>query len=89
MNSTHISDRQELDLAIPNLDSARAETAAKMSLKGHPGIHAVRIIERGMWIEYDAAITTPENICGALRHDGFRAGLFQDSGTGRTGVTSV
>ncbi|HEY5792802.1 MAG TPA: hypothetical protein VIS74_05850 [Chthoniobacterales bacterium] len=80
---------EELDLAIPNLESHHDEIRAGEILKGIPGINAVRFIERGAWISYQATQITRQQICDLLHRSGFRASTFQDSKSGQTGVSSV
>ncbi len=36
------------------MDSPEAEQAVGKILKGLPGVHGVRLIERGAWLRYDA-----------------------------------
>lgn len=89
LSSDRFPTRAELDLAIANMDSAEAEESVRAALKILPGIRAVRLIERGAWMEYDSAAISVIEICTALHRAGFRAGLFQDSKSGRTGKSTV
>lgn len=86
MNPTALD---ELDLAIPNLESLADEIRAGEILKGIYGIESVRFIERGAWISYRSADITHEQICDILHRAGFRASTFQDSKSGQTGQSSV
>lgn len=79
---------EELDLMIPDMDSAETETSVQSVLQRLPAIQAVRIIQRGAWIRYNPLGISPDEICTAIRQSGFRASIFQDSKTGRTGVSS-
>lgn len=77
-----------LDLSIANMDTPTAESSVRQILNFLPGIHAARLIERGAWVEYSPSQISPEQICSALSHAGFRASQFQDSQSGRTGSAS-
>jgi copper chaperone CopZ len=79
---------EELDLAIPDMDSATAENAVKHSLEQLPGIISVRLMERGAFARYNPNVITQDEICIAVRQAGYRASIFQDSKTGRTGRSS-
>lgn len=79
----------ELDLAIANMDSPEAEQAVGKILKGLPGVHGVRLIERGAWLRYDAQAITKDQICEILHRASYRAGLFQDSKSGHLGHSTV
>ena len=79
---------EELDLAIPDMDSETAEMAVKASLERLPGMIAVRLIERGAFARYNPNVINMDQICLAVRQAGYRASIFQDSKTGRTGVSS-
>lgn len=83
------SRREELDLAIVNMDTPEAEKAVQALLQPLPGIHAVRLVARGAWLDYDAATISSAQICSVLQQAGYRAAMFQDSETGRTGSSSV
>jgi len=89
-NSTHshAAPAEELDLMVPDMDSAETETSVQSVLQKLPAIQAVRIIQRGVWIRYNPLGISPDEICTAIRQSGFRASIFQDSKTGRTGVSS-
>lgn len=79
---------EELDLMIPDMDAGRTEEQVKAVLEKLPGIRSVRLIERGALIRYNPNGIGPGEICTAIRRSGFRASTFQDSMTGRTGVSS-
>ena len=79
---------EELDLAIPDMDSEVAENAVKDSLEQLPGIISVRLLERGAFARYNPNVITQDQICLAVRQAGYRASIFQDSKTGRTGRSS-
>ncbi|HEX8295344.1 MAG TPA: hypothetical protein VF593_03530 [Chthoniobacteraceae bacterium] len=79
---------EELDLAIPDMSTEADEMQVKAILEKLPGIRAVRLIERGAWIEYNSVGITHEEIRTAIRQAGFRASTFQDSKTGKTGSSS-
>jgi hypothetical protein len=79
---------EELDLAIPDMDSETAELAVKASLEQLPGVIAVRLLERGAFAHYHPDVITKEQICFAVRQAGYRASVFQDSKSGKTGVSS-
>jgi hypothetical protein len=89
-NTTHSSSApaEELDLMVHDMDSAETETRVQGVLQKLPAIQAVRIIQRGVWIRYNPLGISPDEICTAIRQSGFRASIFQDSKTGRTGVSS-
>lgn len=78
----------ECDIAMPTLNSPDDEVRASQALRHLPGIEDVRIVIGGAWVAYRAETITPDAICEALRHAGFRASIFQDSATGRTGLSS-
>ena len=79
---------EELDLAIPNMDSTGAEAQVAAALKDVPGIAEVRLIERGAFIRYRAETISHKEICELVRCAGFRATTFQDSKSGETGISS-
>jgi hypothetical protein len=79
---------EELDLAIPDMDSPTAELAVKQSLEQLPGIVSVRLVERGAFARYKPDAITQDQICMAVRQAGYRASVFQDSKSGRTGLSS-
>ena len=85
---TQPSHPEELDLAIPDMDSPTAETAVKKSLEQLPGIVSVRLMERGAFVRYSPDAITQDQICMAVRQAGYRPSIFQDSKTGRTGISS-
>jgi copper chaperone CopZ len=79
---------EELDLAIPDMDTETGEFAVKESLEGLPGIVAVRLMERGAFTRYRPDIINKEQICAAVRQAGYRASVFQDSKSGKVGKSS-
>lgn len=85
---SHSAPAEELDLMVPDMDSAETEMSVQKVLQKLPAIQAVRIIERGVWIRYNPLGITPDEICTEIRRSGFRASIFQDSKSGRTGVSS-
>ena len=78
----------ELDLAIPNLNTEEDEERAGAVLKGMRGVVDVRMMQRGAFVRYHGQTVTHEAIIYALHHAGFRASVFQDSKTGKTGKSS-
>lgn len=84
---TELPHPEELDIAIPDMDSPTAENAVKQSLEQLPGIISVRLVERGAFARYKPNMITQDQICAAVRQAGYRASVFQDS-TGRTGLSS-
>lgn len=85
--STH-NHLEELDLAIPDMDSPTTENQVKVALEKMPGIKSVRLLERGAFIRYHAGSIDKDQICTLIRQAGFRASTFQDSKTGATGLSS-
>jgi hypothetical protein len=79
---------EELDLAIPDMDTETAEVAVQNALTKLPGIITVRLVERGAFARYNPNVITQDQICIAVRQAGYRASIFQDSKSGRTGVSS-
>ena len=79
---------EELDLAIPDMDSKQAELEVKASLEQLPGIIAVRLVERGAFARYNPNVINKDQICFAVRQAGYRASIFQDSKSGQTGISS-
>jgi hypothetical protein len=79
---------EELDLAIPDMDSAKAESDVKASLEQLPGMITARLIERGAFARYNPNVITKDQICIAVRQAGYRASIFQDSKSGKTGRSS-
>jgi copper chaperone CopZ len=79
---------EELDLAIPDMDSETAELAVKASLERLPGVITVRLLERGAFARYDPNVISKDQICLVVRQAGYRASVFQDSKSGKTGVSS-
>jgi hypothetical protein len=86
---SHGNHLEELDLAIPNMDTEDLEIRAGEILRGLPGVYHVQLIERGALVSYRGNAITLEEMLGALRREGFRASVFQDSKTGRTGKASI
>ena len=86
MNNT--SAIAELDLAIPDMDSNSAEAQVASVLKDVPGIVEARMMERGAFIRYRPEAISHDQICDLIRRAGFRASTFQDSQTGKTGLSS-
>lgn len=82
------SPTEELDLMIPDMDTEGAERQVKEVLERLPGIRFVRLVQRGALVRYNPVGIGPEEITTAIRQSGFRASTFQDSKTGRTGVSS-
>jgi hypothetical protein len=76
---------KELDLSVQNLDGDEQERRAAATLKNLPGIGAVRIVQRGVWLKYQPRSVTKEKILAALREQGFDARLFQDEASGAAG----
>ncbi|HEX8372545.1 MAG TPA: hypothetical protein VF585_07185 [Chthoniobacterales bacterium] len=91
MNSTNPSHNEfeELDLAVPNLNTPEDEANAGKILKKLRGVEGVRIIERGIWVSFRPDVIHHEAICDALQAGGYDAIVFQDSETGETGSTNV
>ena len=79
---------EELDLVIPDMDTANLESKVKATLEMLPGIHSVRLVERGAFIRYNPLGIDKDQICVAIRQAGFRASTYQDSKTGATGLSS-
>lgn len=79
---------EELDLAIPDMDSPTAENAVKASLEQLPGVISVRLMERGAFARYNPNVINKDQICVAVRQAGYRASIFQDSKSGQTGRSS-
>jgi hypothetical protein len=79
---------EELDLAIPDMDTQNAEMQVATLLKGLPGVQHVRLIERGAFVRYNPVGINHEQICITLQNAGYRASTFQDSQSGQTGRSS-
>lgn len=79
---------EELDLSIPDMDSPVTENAVKNALQNLPGVSFVRLIERGAFVRYQPNGISVDEICTSIRNAGFRASVFQDSKSGRTGLSS-
>ncbi len=80
--------QSELDLVIHNMESESEERAVETLLRGTPGIRTARIMKEGVWLRYESDTITKEEICQMLHKGGFRAGVFQDSLSGKTGKAS-
>lgn len=87
MKSEHIH-AEELDLAIPDMDTEAAEKTVMASLEQLPGVLSVRLLERGAFIRYNPSAINPDQLCAGVRQAGYRASVFQDSKSGRTGHSS-
>lgn len=87
MNAEHII-AEELDLAIPDMDSKTVELAVKASLKQIPGVISVRFVERGAFARYNPNAINKNQICTAVQQAGYHASIFQGSMTGPTGRSS-
>jgi copper chaperone CopZ len=87
MTTEHVH-AEELDLAIPDMDSETAELAVKASLRNLPGIIRVLLVGRGAFASYDPNAINKDQICAAVRQAGYRASVFQDSKTEQTGRSS-
>lgn len=74
----------ELDLAIPDMLVEADEIKASQTLRQLPGVNAVRVVQRGAWVNYRTNVISKDEICSALRSVGLRAGVFQDSQSGQT-----
>jgi hypothetical protein len=79
---------EELDLMIPDMDTEPGEERVKAILERLPGIQAVRLVQRGAWIKYNPVGISADEICTAIRQSGYRASTFQDSKSGKTGLSS-
>jgi copper chaperone CopZ len=79
---------EELDLAVPDMAGEHEVRRGSAALAKLPGIVAVRLVERGVFVRYRPAAITKEEIAEALRQAGFRASTFQDSASGKTGRSS-
>ena len=84
----HGNHLEELDLAISNMSGEEEKIRAGKLLRGLRGIHSVQIMERGALVSYRSDYISAEEIATALQHGGFRAGIFQDSFSGRTGKST-
>jgi hypothetical protein len=78
----------ELDVAIANMDTEAQEERAAEVVRGIPGVEAALLIPGGIWMRYRPNDTDPKSIMQALGDEGFRATLFQDSASGKTGRVS-
>lgn len=78
----------ELDLAIANMNTEILEQRASEVVRRIPGVEAARLIPGGIWMRYRPSDTDERRIIKALHDEGFRATLFQDSATGKTGHVS-
>lgn len=79
---------EELDVAIANMDTEILEEKASEAVRRIPGVEAARLIPGGIWMRYRPGDTDQKRILQALSDEGFRATLFQDSATGKTGRVS-
>ena len=79
---------EELDLMIHNVDTPAQEAEVQKLLSVLPAVHEANIVQGGVWLRYNAAGITKEQICAALHQGGYRAGVFQDSKSGATGKSS-
>ena len=79
---------EEVDLAIPDMDTITAEAQVAGLLQDVPGIVHARLSGRGAFIRYRPSVIDHQTICALIRQGGFRASTFQDSATGETGVSS-
>ncbi len=79
---------QELDLAIPDMDTQAAENEVAELLKNLPGVVHVRLFLRGAFIRYRKSTTNPAMLCDTIHRAGYRASVFQDSASGKTGLSS-
>jgi len=80
--------QSELDLVIHNMESEAEERKVESLLRGIPGIRAARILKEGVWLRYESDTISKEDITQMLHKAGFRAGIFQDSLSGKTGKAS-
>jgi hypothetical protein len=78
----------ELDVAIANMGTEAAEERAGEVVRRIPGVEAARLIPGGIWMRYRPANVDEKRIMRTLSDEGFRATLFQDSATGKTGHVS-
>jgi hypothetical protein len=78
----------ELDVAIANMDTEAQEERAAEVVRRIPGVEAARLIPGGIWMRYRPKDVDEKRIMHALADEGFRATLFQDSATGKTGRVS-
>jgi hypothetical protein len=58
------------------------------ALRELPGIVEARISQRGVWLKFRPDSVTSDEIIQTLRQSGLRAGVFQDSETGKEGHSS-
>jgi len=88
--NTESNDRsgEDLDLAIPNMETEEAVKRGSATLMNLPGVMAARVIERGAFVRYRPEAITQDEICQALAQAGFRASVFQDEKTGKAGRSS-
>ena len=84
----HHVPNEELDLAIPDMNTEDDEKQVGVLLTGIKGIQFVRILPRGAFVRYQPNAITGDAIVAELHNGGFRASTFQDSKTGRTGKSS-
>jgi hypothetical protein len=79
---------EDLDLAIPDMNTEQEQRRGSQALASLPGIVSVRMTERGAFVRYRPFAITKEQISTALRQAGFRASVFQDSESGQSGRSS-
>jgi hypothetical protein len=79
---------QELDLAIPDMDGPAAQAQVGDLLRDVPGIVEMRVMDRGAFVRYRPDAINHNQICALIRKAGFRASTFQDSESGKTGISS-
>lgn len=79
---------EELDVAVANMDTKIMEERAGEIVRQLPGVEAARLIPGGIWMRYRPEDIDQKRIMQALSDEGFRATLFQDSATGKTGHVS-
>jgi hypothetical protein len=85
---SHDTATEELDLAIPDMEGAAAQAQVSDLLRDVPGIVEMRVIERGAFVRYRPSAIDHNQICALIRKAGFRASTFQDSASGKTGISS-
>jgi len=79
---------EELDLAIPSMETEEAKKGVARALDGIAGILSVRSLERGVFIRYNPDAITKDQVCDIFHKAGLRPGVFQDSKTERAGTPS-
>jgi copper chaperone CopZ len=88
--NTERNDRsgEDLNLAIPDMNTEEAVRRGSAALMTLPGVIAARVIERGAFVRYRPEAVTKDEICQAMARAGFRATVFQDEKSGKTGLSS-